>query len=263
MSTIVAEEPCIIHTLPGRLRIHLPGWHGQGKRDLETKIRQLAGVHSVQASPVTSNILLYFDPEVIDKETLLATVKDLYDKSVGPGQDIAPLRSAPLARSVLREKRGPTTRLHIPIRGLGRDPQLAGSIKKTLEHLHPGVHVHINMLTGHVVVDFTEHEVKIDDILSTIVGMDLPEVSDEKLPTNPLNPIPLINRPSIPLGPRWAWESWLCVASWGFLNHSPVPRSLFRFPVFLAFSRAFHRYAPCCGGSWERLSAMLFLARPG
>jgi hypothetical protein len=30
MSVAVAEEPRILHTLPGRLRVHLPEWSGQG-----------------------------------------------------------------------------------------------------------------------------------------------------------------------------------------------------------------------------------------
>lgn len=34
MSVAIAEEPRVLHTLPGRLRVHVPGWSGQGRRTL-------------------------------------------------------------------------------------------------------------------------------------------------------------------------------------------------------------------------------------
>ncbi len=58
MSFAVAEEPRVVHTLPGRLRVHVPEWSGQGKRSIETQLRQVQGVRSVQANNLTSNILI-------------------------------------------------------------------------------------------------------------------------------------------------------------------------------------------------------------
>jgi len=46
MGVAFAEELCVLHTLPGRVRIHVPQWSGQGKRSLETQLRQIQGVHS-------------------------------------------------------------------------------------------------------------------------------------------------------------------------------------------------------------------------
>ncbi len=32
MSAAMVEEPRLVHALPGRVRVHLPGWAGQGRR---------------------------------------------------------------------------------------------------------------------------------------------------------------------------------------------------------------------------------------
>ena len=50
MSVAVAEEPRVLHRVPGRVRVHLPAWTGQGKRYIETRLRQVPGVRSVQAN---------------------------------------------------------------------------------------------------------------------------------------------------------------------------------------------------------------------
>ncbi len=55
MSVAVAEEPRVLHTVPGRVRVHVPGWSGQGKRSIETRLREVQGVRSAQVvSPKTN-----------------------------------------------------------------------------------------------------------------------------------------------------------------------------------------------------------------
>jgi hypothetical protein len=58
MSVAVTEGPCILHTLPGRIRVHLPELTGQSKRAIEIRLRQIQGVRSVQANALTGNILI-------------------------------------------------------------------------------------------------------------------------------------------------------------------------------------------------------------
>src|SRR3712207_1868576 len=77
MNTAAVALPCVIHALPGRMRIHLPGWSGAGPRALEARLRQLHGVRSVQATPVTSNVLLRFDPAATDERAILGAVQTL------------------------------------------------------------------------------------------------------------------------------------------------------------------------------------------
>jgi hypothetical protein len=64
--------PQVLHTLPGRLRIHVPGWSKEGLSVLEKKLAQVPGVHSAQASRLTGNILIHFDPQTSDPATLVA-----------------------------------------------------------------------------------------------------------------------------------------------------------------------------------------------
>jgi hypothetical protein len=77
-SQLIAHSyPQLVHAVPGRVRIHLPGWSGQGQRRLETRLRQLQGVLSTQASSVTANLLIRFDPAAIDAEAILRAVQSL------------------------------------------------------------------------------------------------------------------------------------------------------------------------------------------
>ena len=63
MNVAVAEAPRVVHALPGRVRVHLPDWEGQGQRGLEGCLRRMRGVSDVRSSPLTRNVLVHFDPE--------------------------------------------------------------------------------------------------------------------------------------------------------------------------------------------------------
>src|SRR5260370_24442409 len=77
MNVAVAEEPRVLHSVPGRVRVHLPGWSGQGKRNIETRLREIEGVSSTQANPVTGNILIQFDPSVTNEQTIFKALSVL------------------------------------------------------------------------------------------------------------------------------------------------------------------------------------------
>jgi hypothetical protein len=51
----------LVHALPGRVRYHLPSWDGSRALDLEAAMLSAPGVVAAEASPVTRNILVYFD----------------------------------------------------------------------------------------------------------------------------------------------------------------------------------------------------------
>ena len=71
------EEPRLVHALPGRMRVHLARWPRAGQCAVEARLRQVPGVHSVQANPLTGNVLIHFDPATTDERTLLAVVQRL------------------------------------------------------------------------------------------------------------------------------------------------------------------------------------------
>ncbi len=166
MSVAVAEEPRVLHTVPGRVRVHVPGWSGQGKRSLETQLREVQGVRSVQANALTGNILLQFDPTVTNEQTVLALVKSLVkDVSSEPENE-------PALPPVVREKHGRATRARIAVRGLNRDPDLAKQVVEALER-HPGVRASASLLTGRVLVEFTEHRVDLEDLIAEVADLEL------------------------------------------------------------------------------------------
>lgn len=185
MSAIVAEEPLIVHTAPGRLRVHVPGWSGQGERLLETQLRQVQGVRRVQANPLTGNVLLLFDAQTINEAALFHIIQNL-DLT-----KLAEQPSKPEMPHAAREKQGKTVRARIAVRGLDRDPQVA---KRVVTHLEkrPGVRAHANPLTGRVLIEFTEHEADLDDLLAEIADLELPNLPGEDRPAYPLDPAPLL-----------------------------------------------------------------------
>src|SRR6266852_2915875 len=100
MSIAVAEGPHVIHTLPGRIRVHLPEWSGQGKRTIEAMLRQVQGVYSAQANALTGNILIYFDPLMTDEQRVLSMLQGIdLDRNVAPEYEEPP-------PPVVREKQG-------------------------------------------------------------------------------------------------------------------------------------------------------------
>src|SRR3954454_15880052 len=78
MSAAVAiSQPQILHAIPGRVRVSLPGWSGQGHRSIESGLSDVPGVRLVRANPVTGNVVIQFDPRKGKQESILAAVRAL------------------------------------------------------------------------------------------------------------------------------------------------------------------------------------------
>ena len=69
-----AAPPRVLSRAPGRLRAHLPGWDGAGADHLAVRLSQVPGVLRVEASSLTGNVLLRFDPRTLAEEVLLASL---------------------------------------------------------------------------------------------------------------------------------------------------------------------------------------------
>ncbi len=185
MSIAEASEPRVLHTIPGRLRVHLPAWEGQGKRRIETELRRIQGVQSVQANALTGNILLQFDRAVTNEQAMLGTLSRLeLNRADEPDQPPPP--------PTVREKQGATVRARIAVRGLDRDPHLVKRILHHLESRYPAVRAKANGLTGRILVEFEVHEAELDDLICEVAAFELPELPEEDHPAHPLDPGPLI-----------------------------------------------------------------------
>src|SRR5205085_5233834 len=84
------KEPRLVHSLPGRMRVHLEGWPREGHCAVEARLCQVRGVHSVRANPLTGNVLIHFDPTATDEQTLLAVVQALKPDSTSQSAEILP-----------------------------------------------------------------------------------------------------------------------------------------------------------------------------
>ena len=193
MSLAFVEAPRLVHALPGRMRAHLPAWTGRGQRTIESRLRQVPGVRSVQANPLTSNVLIGFDPAVTDAQTIFTAVRTLELDPAHDGADEPPL---PPAR---QERHGNISRARIAVRGLDRDPRVARLVIERLER-RPGVNATANPLTGRVLVEWAPETVSLDDLLADVAGLELPQAPGEERPADPLDPGPLVQSATRTIG---------------------------------------------------------------
>jgi cation-transporting P-type ATPase I len=108
------RSPVILHAaLPGRLRIHLPGWSPAEREVLERRLRMIPGVREATAAPETGNVLLLYDPALTDPRRLtLAAGRTVVPKSRRPKTNAIP-RLRGKARTASPSPAGParSTRL--------------------------------------------------------------------------------------------------------------------------------------------------------
>ncbi|HZG68913.1 MAG TPA: hypothetical protein VEZ12_19405, partial [Herpetosiphonaceae bacterium] len=192
MSTAAVALPRVIHAVPGRMRVHLPGWLGAGPRDIEVRLRQLHGVRSAQANPVTGNVLIRFDPATTDDRAILGAVHTLETDTTGGRKYAAP-------PPALHERNGAIGRARIAVRGLDRDPDLARRVEETLE-CRPSVRARANVLTGRVLVQFDERLTALEELIADVAGLELLPLPGEDRPSHPLDPGPLIRSGSRIIG---------------------------------------------------------------
>jgi uncharacterized membrane protein YbaN (DUF454 family) len=72
-----AREPSVVHSSYGRLRVHLPHWPGTRGEEIVAALRHLPGVTDAEASPLTGNVLLRFEPAQTSAPALLEALPAL------------------------------------------------------------------------------------------------------------------------------------------------------------------------------------------
>jgi cation transport ATPase len=73
-------SPRVLSFIPGRIRLHVPGWKGDNAEWIENHLRRITGVQRVQANPLTGNVLIHFDPLTTDADTLLTKLREVGDE---------------------------------------------------------------------------------------------------------------------------------------------------------------------------------------
>jgi cation-transporting ATPase I len=185
----VAPGPEILSAIRGRLRVHLPAWTRRGRRRLESHLRAVAGVRRVEANPLTGNVLVVFDPATTDRSTLQESLRTAPAAS---REHERPDEEEPPPPAVLMETHeGSVRRARIAVRGLDRDPRVA---RRVLERLRGilGVRAWTSPLTVSVVVEYDERRVDLQELLSHVSAVQLPDLPGEDRPAHPLDPGPLM-----------------------------------------------------------------------
>ena len=74
---MVSSAECIhvLSSLPGRLRLHLPGFTEPSVERIETLLSQVKGIESVKANPLTGNALVRFDHRTSDEDKVVAGIQ--------------------------------------------------------------------------------------------------------------------------------------------------------------------------------------------
>ena len=204
MPATAIEQARIVHSLPGRLRLHLASWPIGGEDVLERQVLAVDGVISVRPNRLTGNILVRFDPQRVDESMLRAAVAEL-PRTAGsqPPEERVTTQAAARAPHALVEREGVSLpvagslplgrvkRARITVRGMDRDPALAQRVVERL-HRFPGIRATASALTGRVLVEFRDHRTELDDVLATIADVELPDLGMEDRPAHPLDPAPLV-----------------------------------------------------------------------
>jgi cation-transporting ATPase I len=187
----INEDVRAVHVLAGRVRVRVPGCETFDPRYIEQQLRRLTGVRKAQVNPVTSNALVYFDSQITDVPAILDGVRSI-DVRTGNGRPAAsePVGGRPVA---LRHRvRHRVSRARISVRGMDRDPLLAGHVVSHLQRQPGVVRVIASTLTSRVLVEFSEDRTDVGDLISSVVGIELPAIPDEDRPSHPLDSAPLL-----------------------------------------------------------------------
>ena len=198
----VADDLRVLHSLPGRVRIHAPGIAEVGAVSVEDAINRVDGVRRARANALTSNVLVVFDQERLDERRVLARLKSVVRATARRAGERRARRpaggnSTPPANDVVvgheaTTNPAPRWRARVAVRGLDRDPELARRLVERLSR-RPGVlRVSPSPLTGRVLVELTGGARGIQQILDDIADLELPAADDEELPAHPLDPSGII-----------------------------------------------------------------------
>jgi len=189
--TAVAEAPRIVHSLPGRARIHVPGMTAARVGEIEQQLTRLRGVIRARASSLTENVLVEFDVTRQDAQTIVERLSRLIARSseAGGHPGCAPRSGRP---SVL-ETRSSARRARVAVRGLDRDPGLGRRLVDRLSRLPEVRRVSPSPLTGRVLIELEEGTETLQGILDEIADLELPSPEGEQeIPSHPLDPGPII-----------------------------------------------------------------------
>lgn len=178
---------------------------------MERSLAGVPGVAQVSGRPATGNVLISYRESETTARTLLSAIGKLLAPeaeapagpqagehpdvpSGGPADDAGRGRAVETAEritGVLREQAGRFGRARIAVRGIDRDPQLARRVVAALERRPEVRRAAASVTTGRVLVEFSHRVTSIQDLLTDLSRLELPDLPGEDRPAHPLDPGPL------------------------------------------------------------------------
>ena len=222
----VAEDPRIVHSVPGRVRIHAPAMSELGAAALEAELERIDGIRRARASVLTRNVVVEYDPSRLEGGKLLARLGRLLGGGkasgrAGPPTDggqatrsgeerqatasaasapaAAPAASAPerppapvKLRGRILAADGSIRRARIAVRGLDQDPGLAALLIERLSRRPEIVRVSPSPLTGRVLIELAKGTQSLQAILDEVGDLERPVDGGNEIPAHPLDSSPII-----------------------------------------------------------------------
>ncbi|MGQ9680945.1 MAG: HMA2 domain-containing protein [Anaerolineae bacterium] len=74
----MANGACYLHVIEGRMRVHVPGVKDRPRVAVEVEryLGAVPGVSEVRANPVTGNVLVRYDEEIVGHQDLLHRLEE-------------------------------------------------------------------------------------------------------------------------------------------------------------------------------------------
>jgi cation-transporting P-type ATPase I len=198
MGALEVDESCVVHRLPGRLRVQLPGWSGKRGHSIEGALRQADGIKRSRVNATTGNVLIDYDPAVIEESQVLSHIADLAAEKLEGTEDLEEeRRTAPTAFS---EQVGSLQRARIAVRGLDQDHRLASDLANRLTRLSGVEQATPDPATSRIVITLDQAQISTDDLIREVADFEAPATKEEGPPHHPLDLTPIFRSASRTVG---------------------------------------------------------------
>ncbi|MDX6687737.1 MAG: cation-transporting P-type ATPase, partial [Baekduia sp.] len=193
----VSDDPGVLHALPGRVRLRVPGWERDDPDRLCAWLTGVPGVTAARASSATGNAVVRFDPGRTDADAILAALRRRPRRPPPTGRRRGAAEPPPAPSEQVRGHGRVIgvpghRRARIAVRGIERDPNLLRKVLERLERRPEVRRVSGSVVTGRVLVEFSDRVIDLQELLEDLGVVEAPDTPGEDLPEHPLDPAPLI-----------------------------------------------------------------------
>jgi cation-transporting P-type ATPase I len=176
----------VVHTLPGRVRLHLGAWDGSAPGVLERKLAALPGVRRASVSPSTCNVLVHYEMARTDVPQLRAAATGILSQRIPRAVRAIDRKSGSLSEAAPGQRK----RMRIPLPGVEVDAALARKVLNALRRA-PSVIASVSSLTARVLVEYDPGVVAPEELLAAVAAAAPAAARRRELVPHPLERTPV------------------------------------------------------------------------